>query len=186
MFGILASTSGVIVGRTSMVSLTRDEQRHRERPTTMNIRPTTSDDLPALQVVLKGTELFPPELLPDMISGFLSEGASEDRWLTCELDSHPIGFCYAVPEPLTEGTWNMLAIAVLPEKQGSGAGTALVDRLESDLRTQGQRLLIVDTSGADGFAETREFYRKNDYIEEARIRDFWAKGDDKIVFWKAL
>ncbi|MEO1249198.1 MAG: GNAT family N-acetyltransferase, partial [Pseudomonadota bacterium] len=31
-----------------------------------------------------------------------------------------------------------------------------------------------------------EFYRRCGYVEEARIRDFWSAGDDKIVFWKAL
>jgi hypothetical protein len=46
--------------------------------------------------------------------------------------------------------------------------------------------LIADTSGTDDFAPTRAFYRKNGYAEEARIRDFWAKGDDKVVFWTAL
>ena len=46
--------------------------------------------------------------------------------------------------------------------------------------------MIADTSGADEFAQTREFYRKNDYSEEARIRDFWAEGDDKVIFWKSL
>ncbi|MFK7791187.1 MAG: N-acetyltransferase family protein [Devosiaceae bacterium] len=152
----------------------------------MKIRPTKSDDVSALQLVLKGTDLFPPEMLPDMLSGFLSVDDSEDQWLTCEQDRKAIGFCYAVPEQLAEGTWNMLAIAVHPEQQRSGAGKAIVAQLESDLRSQGQRILIADTSGTDGFANTREFYRKSGYTEEARIRDFWAKGDDKVVFWKAL
>ncbi len=140
----------------------------------------------ALQLVLMGTDLFPPEMLPDMLSSFLSVEHSEDHWLTCEQDGRAIGFCYAVPEQLAEGTWNMLAIAVLPQKQGSGAAQEIVRQLESDLRSQGQRILIADTSGTDSFAATREFYRKSGYVEEARIRDFWANGDDKVVFWKAL
>ena len=152
----------------------------------MNIRPTKHDDLPALTDVLDGTDLFPSDMLPDMIGGFLEGGDTEDLWLICEEEGRAIGFCYAAPEQLTDGAWNMLAIAVLPSKQGSGAGGALVTALESFLRKRGGRILIADTSGTDEFAATRAFYRKNGYAEEARIRDFWAAGDDKIVFWKNL
>jgi len=152
----------------------------------MKIRPTQSEDIRALQVVLEGTGLFPAEMLPEMLSGFLSDDPSLDRWLTCEDNGKAIGFCYAVPKQMAEGTWNMLAIAVLPEKQGTGAGKAIVNSLENSLRRDGHRVLIADTSGTEDFADTRKFYRKCGYAEEARIRDFWAAGDDKVVFWKAL
>jgi len=152
----------------------------------MKIRPTKHDDIPDLQAVLDGTELFPSDMLPDMLSGFLSSEDQNDLWLTCEAEGRAIGFCYAVPEQLAEGTWNMLAIAVLPSKQGAGCGGAIVQMLESELKERNQRVLIAETSGTDDFAATRAFYRKNGYAEEARIRDFWAAGDDKIVFWKSL
>ena len=167
-------------------SLMRDEQRHRERNTPMKIRPTKPEHISALQNIVQANDMFPPEMLPDMLSGFLSEEDCEDRWLTCEQDGRAIGFCYTVPEELADGTWNMLAIAVLPEKQGIGAGKAIVRQLENDLRSSGQRVLIADTSGTKDFANTRAFYRAIGYTEEARIRDFWAQGDDKVVFWKAL
>ena len=80
----------------------------------------------------------------------------------------------------------MLAIAVLPSEQGSGHGGAIAGHLEALLKDRGERILIADTSGTDDFARTRAFYRKQGYAEEARIRDFWAEGDDKIVFWKSL
>lgn len=152
----------------------------------MNIRPTTPSDIAALQQVLDGTGLFPSDMLPDMVSGFLSDDGSSDIWLTCEADGNAVGFCYAVPEELADGAWNMLAIAVLPSRQGLGCGGALARHLESELRGRGQRILVADTSGAEEFSQTRAFYRKNGYTEEARIRDFWAAGDDKIVFWKSL
>jgi hypothetical protein len=44
----------------------------------MNIRPTRSEDLPALMVVLDETGLFPSDMLSDMIDGFLSNEGSED------------------------------------------------------------------------------------------------------------
>ena len=152
----------------------------------MKIRPTLSDDIPALKLVLDETGLFPSDMLPDMLGDFLSGNGTESIWLTAEKDGDAIGFCFASHEALTEGTWNMLAIAVLPEKQGTGTGGAIVSALEKRLFDQGNRILIVDTSGADDFAQTRTFYRKNGYTEEARIRNFWAEGDDKVVFWKAL
>ena len=54
------------------------------------------------------------------------------------------------------------------------------------LQAKGARILIADTSGTEAFAPPRAFYAANGYAEEARIRDFWATGDDKVVFWKAL
>jgi energy-coupling factor transporter ATP-binding protein EcfA2 len=47
-------------------------------------------------------------------------------------------------------------------------------------------LLLADTSGTAAFSRTRAFYREIGYLEEARIRDFWADGDDKVVFSKRL
>ena len=152
----------------------------------MNIIPTKPEDIPALKDVVDATGLFPSEMLPEMMSDFLDDPASVDLWLTCESDGKAVGFCYAVPEKLTEGTWNMLAIAVHTSKHGNGYGSAIVKSLEAELRARGCRVLIAATSGKDEFAQTREFYRKNGYAEEARIRDFWAAGDDKVVFWKRV
>jgi ribosomal protein S18 acetylase RimI-like enzyme len=80
----------------------------------------------------------------------------------------------------------MLAIAVLSSQQGGSFGSAIAKELEHSLRMRGQRLIIADTSGTIQFAQTRAFYRKCGYVEEARIRDFWATGDDKVTFRKDL
>jgi ribosomal protein S18 acetylase RimI-like enzyme len=152
----------------------------------MTIRPTQAEDVPALIIVVDETGLFPSDMLQDMLAGFLSKTQSNEILLTSEMKGQAVGFCYAVPEKLTDGTWNMLAIAVLPTQQGGGLGSAIAKELEHSLRTLGQRILIADTSGTEQFALTREFYRKCGYVEEARIRDFWAAGDDKVTFRKGL
>lgn len=152
----------------------------------MKIRPTTRQDIADLQIVLSETELFPADMLPDMIDGFLSQPETPDIWLTAEQHGRAVGFCYVVPEQLAEGAWNMLAIAVRPAQQGSGCGAALTAHVEQVLRETGQRILIADTSGTEEFAPTRAFYHQQGYSQEACIRDFWAEGDDKVVFWKSL
>ena len=148
--------------------------------------PTAFADVPALQRVLDETELFPSERVPDFIRPFLREPTGNELWLTCEEADVPIGFAYAKAEELTDGTWNMLAIAVAPNRHRSGAGSAPVSTLEAILRDRSQRILIAETSGLPEFEKARNFYRRNGYSEEARIRDFWGRGDDKIVFWKEI
>ena len=58
--------------------------------------------------------------------------------------------------------------------------------VEQDLVSRGARVLLVETSGVAGFAGQRAFYRRLGYREEARIRDFYADGDDKVVYTRAL
>ncbi len=149
------------------------------------IKATSTDDIAGLRAVLDGTELFPSEMLADMLTSYLA-GESEAFWLTCHINGEAAGLCYTAPEDLADGTWNMLALAVRPDLQGKGLGAALVRAAEQRLIDKGQRILIVETSGTDDFALTRKFHAQNGYEEEARIRDFWAEGDDKVIFRKAL
>ena len=149
------------------------------------IRLATKDDLPALEQVLKQTDLFPPDMLEDMMSPFL-EGKSDSFWMTCLHDGSVSGFTFTAPEDLTDGTWNMLAIAVLPSLQTLGLGRELIRHTEKHLRALKQRLIIADTSGTSAFAGTRQFYDSVGYREVARIPDFWAEGDNKIVFARKL
>ena len=48
------------------------------------------------------------------------------------------------------------------------------------------RFLIVVTSSTRQYAGARAFSRKLDLDEEARIREFYGRSDDKVTFWKSL
>ena len=88
---------------------------------------------------------------------------------------------------MTSGTWNLLAIGILARYRGRGIGGAMMRYLENRLRTGGgERVLIVEIMGTPAYARTRAFYTANGYAEEARVREFYEPGGDKIVFWKHL
>lgn len=150
-----------------------------------SLRPAQADDIPLIGAIAAATGLFPEELLPGMMAGYLQR-TSPDVWLVAEHVGVVIGFCFCEPERMTSGTWNMLALAVAPPLQGHGVGAALVRELEETLRRGAERLLLVETMDIEAFAQTRSFYRKQGFTEEARIRDFYEAGAGKVVFRKVI
>lgn len=150
------------------------------------IRKVEKADIPELKKVLDSSELFPSYLLDDMISDYLNNEKSTDIWFTTIDNGKPISIGYCAPERLTEGTYNLYAIAVNKKQQGNGIGQKMMEYIESELKAKGNRILIVETSGKPEFELTREFYIKCNYTKQAVIPEFYEKGDDKIVFWKKL
>ena len=148
------------------------------------IRPLDRADLARVGHLVDANEMFPSEMLADMTAGYFA-GDSSQRWIVAEQGGQVEGVAYIVPEPLTEGTWNTLCICVDPAAHGQGIGTALMRHIEDELRSEGARVLLVETSGTPGFERTRRFYDMLGYEREARIRDYYSAGDDKIVFRKA-
>jgi hypothetical protein len=54
------------------------------------------------------------------------------------------------------------------------------------MRERGGRHCYVETSGRRDYAPTRAFYKRSGYTAEAWLADFYAPGDDKLIFRKAL
>ena len=95
-----------------------------------------------------------------------------------------IGYaCYGAT-PDTDRTWDLYWIAVDPSAQGTGSGTILLSEVERRLSGLNARMLVVETSSRSDYAPTRSFYMKRGYGEAARIRDFYAVADDRIIFTK--
>jgi len=149
------------------------------------IRSSVSGDLPAFKTIIDAVALFPSELLDDMFCCEETEAEPSDFWLSYGADT-PIALAYCAPEAMTSGTWNLLLIAVHPDHQRKGVGAELMSYIELKLASAGARVLLVETSGTDDFIKTRAFYAGLGYDEEARIREYYDTGDDKIVFRKAL
>ncbi len=150
-----------------------------------HIRAVTSEDLPALKVVIDANDLFPSDMLDEMISDYLTNKDSNDYWFTYD-DGQPVAIGYCAPERMTHRTWNLYLIAVHPDYQKSGRGASMLRHIEQRLAELGERILLVETSGLQSFEGTREFYLKCGYNQEARIREFYQAGEDKIVFRKLL
>ncbi len=150
-----------------------------------SIRFSIIGDLAAAKGIIDGVGLFPSELLDDMFCVGSDDPDQSEFWLTVD-DGSPAAIAYCAPEPMADGTWNLLLIAVHPDRQGKGIGAQLMSYIEEKLGSEGVRILLVETSGTDAFTRTRRFYSGLGYTEEARIREYYGVGDDKIVFHKYL
>lgn len=151
-----------------------------------HIRKVKKEDLPALKEVLDSSELFPSEMLDEMMADYLNKEDSQDIWFTTIKDGQPVSIGYCAPERMTEGTYNLYAIAVHKDLQGQGVGGAMMHFIETMLRESGQRVLLVETSGLPEYELTRTFYDQCNYKREAVVRDFYQEGEDKVIFWKKL
>ena len=96
------------------------------------------------------------------------------------------GYACFGPHPLTQGTYDLYWIAVDPVAQGHGIGHALLARVEAEVQARGGRLLLIETSGTPAYASARRFYEASGYRCEAAIHDFYALGDDLLIFSKDL
>lgn len=150
------------------------------------IRAVTQSDIEGLKKVVDSSELFPSEYLDEMISDYFNNADTNDIWFTYIDDNTPLAIGYCVPEKLTDGTYNLLAIGVSQDYHRRGIAREMMIYIEQLLKHKDGRLLIVETSSDEAQIGARKFYKSIGYIQAAVIKDFWKEGEDKIVFWKKL
>ena len=154
------------------------------------LRPTEPSETPALLALAEGTGVFKPieiQALEEVLDDYHAhERANGHRCVTAWQDAQPIGFVYWAPEEMTDRTWCLWWIAVRRDLQALGAGAELLRACEADVRAAGGRLLLIETSSLPSYEPTRRFYAKHGYEPPSVVRDYYADGDDMLVFRKRL
>ena len=154
------------------------------------IRPTLTGETDALVAIASQTGVFKPielETLRHILADYHENGPDAGhRAVTYESDGKPIGFAYFGPTEMTDRTWHLFWIFVDPTTHGRGFGAKMMSYVESEIRKDGGRVLIVETSGLPNYELTRKFYVKLGYKQVGIVPDFYADGDDMVIFWKRL
>jgi ribosomal protein S18 acetylase RimI-like enzyme len=165
-----------------MPSRTSHQVRYRSRP-----RPS---DLPALRRLVAATRVFYPkertialELLQERLRLGSKSGYS---FFFAERGGELVGYCAWGAVPLTEQSYDLYWIAVAPSCQGEGIGQELMALAERAVARRGGGGLYIETSSRDVYDRTRRFYRAAAYRQVARLPDFYAPGDHKVVFCKVI
>jgi ribosomal protein S18 acetylase RimI-like enzyme len=135
------------------------------------VRPAETDDTPAIERIAREAwhAAYDDILGPDAVDAKLDEwydheelreSVTADEGVFVLAGADPVGFAQAVPG---EDAWHLARIYVDPEQWGEGVGTALLDRVEDELRAAGAEcyrlaVLAENTVGV-GFYESRSFER---------------------------
>jgi acetoin utilization deacetylase AcuC-like enzyme/GNAT superfamily N-acetyltransferase len=86
----------------------------------------------------------------------------------------------------TLGSYDLYWIAVHPDIQGKGLGQRLLQETEHLIRDAGGNRIYVDTSQRLQYASTRAFYENAGYRLDAVLTEFYAPGDNKVIYCKSL
>ena len=152
-------------------------------------RTITEADIPAITRVATDCGLFTDDqlaLVHQMVTSALEDTSSGAPFWLVPDEAEVEAIAYVEPERMTDGTWNIQLIAVSPDSQRSGIGRRLLADVEQHLSGRGARVVLVETSGTEDFDYVRAFYASSGFTEEARIREFYAAGVDKITYRKSL
>ncbi|MBC8098645.1 MAG: GNAT family N-acetyltransferase [Armatimonadetes bacterium] len=153
------------------------------------IRLITNRDSATVSAVAVSSGLFAPDeigFLDKMMADYFGGNQADGHVCVIDEELEPLAVAYYEPALATDRTWYLTMIGVRRDYQGQGRGAALLGHVEHTLQSTGQRVLLVETSGLPEFARTRQFYSKCGYEEEARIRDYYAVGNDMVLFRKVL
>jgi len=148
---------------------------------------------PAIEQVLQAADVFRDEELAvalelfDEALGPAARASGDYEFVGAFAQAGELaGYACFGPTPGTDGTYDLYWIAVHPAHQGRGAGGALLGEVERRLRDRHGRLVVIETSARDAYETTRRFYGRHGYGMSARLRDFYAPTDDRVIFTKHL
>jgi D-alanine-D-alanine ligase len=149
------------------------------------LRHLSAADRGRIEEITRAVGLFREDEIPVALEVFdeAVRGADSYSALGAEVEGLLAGWICWGPTPCTLGTFDLYWMAVDPELQGAGLGTALVLEMERRLRGLA-RLIVVETAGRPDYAATRAFYQARGYRAVATIPGFYGPGDDQVVFVK--
>jgi|ERR1043166_2220035 len=156
-----------------------------------SIRALTEGDRPLVEAMTRECGAFRADEVKVALEVFdaaLGVGRRRDpdyETAAIVLDGVLAGWACWGPTPCTVGTFDLYWIVVATEWQGRGAGGALLAEMERRIADRA-RLIVVETAGRPQYAPTRRFYEAYGYAVESRIVDYYAPGDDLVVYVKRI
>jgi ribosomal protein S18 acetylase RimI-like enzyme len=148
------------------------------------------DDMVHVRDIIESTGFFHSyeiEVAVEIVEERLKKGLESGyHFIFAEMDEKTVGYtCYG-NIPCTLHSFDLYWIAVHNDYRSHGLGKILMDKTEEAIRQMGGKGLYIETSSQEKYIPTQKFYDKCNCELIARFKDFYADGDDKLVYKKTL
>ena len=148
-----------------------------------DIRP---EDRENVRRLVDSTGVFSPveiDVAVELVDERLKSGLESGYFFVfAEHEGRAVGYtCYG-QIPLTAASFDLYWIAVDKAMHGLKIGRALLEKTEELIRQAGGRKVYIETSNRHHYAPTRGFYLRCGYCQAALLEDFYAPGDDKVIY----
>lgn len=164
-----------------------DEIRVAEVALRDAVRPADRD---AVRKLVEGTSFFRPDevaVAVELVEEHLARGpASGYHFVFADAGDAIAGYACYGPIACTVDSYDLYWIAVDPQIRRQGLGSLLLDAVSRRVVAAGGERIYIDTSGRPQYAPTRAFYARSGFRCEARLVDFYAANDDRMIYVKVL
>jgi ribosomal protein S18 acetylase RimI-like enzyme len=127
------------------------------------------------------------EVAVELVEERLHKGAKSGYFFIFAEESEVVvGYSCFGPIACTNSSFDLYWIAVDDRYRRLGIGKELLYHTESRIAEAGGDRIYVETSSRAQYEATRLFYEKSGYRKEASLKDFYAPGDDKVIYVKTL
>jgi ribosomal protein S18 acetylase RimI-like enzyme len=156
----------------------------------VQLRPIQPSDLEPLSRLLRRIEQFKAEevqVAEELIEASIRdpEGSGYET-IVAVTDTDMAGYICFGPTPMTRATWDLYWVAVSPEVQGQGLGKRLYAAFADAIRQKGGQQVRIETSSQESYAATGGFYERLGFSIDGKLRDFYADGDDLLIFYRKI
>ena len=147
-------------------------------------------DIVRIREIVESTRFFYDheiDIAVELVSERLNLGEQTGYYFVfAEADGVTVAYSCFGPIAMSKTSFDLYWIATHNDFRGKGIGKKLLDETFKQAGNMGCKILIAETSGLPHYAPTRAFYESTQFQLEARLKDFYTMGDDKLFYTKRI
>ena len=147
-------------------------------------------DIERVREIVESTKFFydhEVEIAAELVAERFNGGESTGYYFVfADLDGITVAYSCFGPITMSTTSFDLYWIATHFDYRGKGIGKKVLGETCRIARTMGCSIIIAETSGLPHYEPTRAFYISNNFELEARLKDFYTMGDDKLFYTRRI